>query len=334
MKKFTLIFALLTLLSPVTLVVAQSDISGVWEGELAVNDTTQITVLFTLEANGGGYEASLNAPDQAALTDIAADSVDLSGANLSIAISSISGEFNGVVDDGRIDGTWTQQGTSFPLVLLPYVEPLLSAQDMDLLKGSWVGILRPIPNGDLELPVVFRFEDQESDFITLFDSPSQGANDIPVTDVELDGDQLAMAVPMIGGKMTGTLVGDRINGTWAQQGIELELVLERGEYQEESLAISAADAARIAGAWHGSIGPLTIVTRFETDAAGLTRGYMDSPDQGAEGIPISSATITGDELVFRIDVLDGTFTGTLNATEIIGTWEQQGQQMPTTLSKN
>ena len=60
---------------------------------------------------------------------------------------------------------------------------------------------------------------------------------------------------------------------------------------------------------------------------------MDSPDQGAEGIPLSSVRIKGDSLLVEAKAIGGKFSGRFeNDTTIIGEWFQ-GTGLPLQLKK-
>ena len=103
---------------------AQADISGVWEGVLAVG-ANEIDVQFTLTGDGsGGYTAVMDAPDQPSITNMAVDSVSLTDGALNMTISSVSGEYNGNLESGVINGTWTQQGQDFVVLVGVHRAPI------------------------------------------------------------------------------------------------------------------------------------------------------------------------------------------------------------------
>ena len=76
---------------------------------------------------------------------------------------------------------------------------------------------------------------------------------------------------------------------------------------------------------------LPLVFRIERGRGERGTGTMDSPDQGAMGIPVESIVLRADRSVtLRCSAVRGEFTGTLNAdaSEIDGTWSQGGQVFP------
>jgi pimeloyl-ACP methyl ester carboxylesterase len=72
-----------------------------------------------------------------------------------------------------------------------------------------------------------------------------------------------------------------------------------------------------------------------TPGAAALHATLDSVDQGANGIPVSSVTLKDGTLTLDVAAAHATYTGTLNptATEIKGTWTQ-GQSLPLDLHKS
>ena len=97
-------------------------------------------------------------------------------------------------------------------------------------------------------------------------------------------------------------------------------------------------APTIDGVWVGTLDvgamKLRIVFHVATTDAGLT-ATMDSPDQGAKGIVVSSAVRTGDAVKFDVAVAHGGFAGTLSKDleTMTGTWSQGGNELPLVLTR-
>ena len=89
-----------------------------------------------------------------------------------------------------------------------------------------------------------------------------------------------------------------------------------------------------AGVWQGTlnVGAITLrmVIELKKNDAGEWTGAMDSPDQGAFGIPIDSATFADGILRFESKKVSGKFEGKLAADgkEIVGDWKQGGMSLP------
>src|SRR5690242_13210781 len=99
----------------------------------------------------------------------------------------------------------------------------------------------------------------------------------------------------------------------------------------------AARSQDVAGLWLGTLrlGPseLRLGLHIDRSEKGLT-ATLDSLDQGAAGIPVSSITQDGRSVRIEINALSGTFEGTLNAagSEMSGTW-QQAVSLPLTFTR-
>jgi len=69
----------------------------------------------------------------------------------------------------------------------------------------------------------------------------------------------------------------------------------------------------LAGTWLGTLDAggvkLRIVFNVTVDSAGARKASMDSPDQGANGIPVGSVTLTGDSVKFGVPAVMGGFDG-------------------------
>ena len=102
-------------------------LEGSWTGKLSVQGT-QLTLVFHVEKDkNNGFIGTMDSPDQsvkgvpATVNSLTADSVD-------IAISSIGARYLGKQQGDYIQGTFTQFGRSFPLMLNRGVEELKRPQ--------------------------------------------------------------------------------------------------------------------------------------------------------------------------------------------------------------
>lgn len=91
---------------------------------------------------------------------------------------------------------------------------------------------------------------------------------------------------------------------------------------------------QIVGSWMGELEiqgtklPLIINVKHENNVYSST---LDSPLQGAAGIPIDKTTFVNNELSFENSAMNAKFKGTLKDSEIIGTFNQNGMVLPLTL---
>jgi pimeloyl-ACP methyl ester carboxylesterase len=85
------------------------------------------------------------------------------------------------------------------------------------------------------------------------------------------------------------------------------------------------------GAWSGTLeaGPqkLAIVVNISIKDGKLS-ATLDSPDQGAVGIPIDSVAVDGSRIRFAIQSATLSYEGSLTAGKIEGTFTQAGQKFP------
>lgn len=101
-----------------------------------------------------------------------------------------------------------------------------------------------------------------------------------------------------------------------------------------ALAISPVCMAQsqIAGDWHGTLSAggseLRLVLHITAAKDGGLTATLDSVDQGANGIPVTSVALKDSKLSLVVDAVHGTYDGTVNkdASAIDGTWSQ-GQPM-------
>jgi fermentation-respiration switch protein FrsA (DUF1100 family) len=95
-----------------------------------------------------------------------------------------------------------------------------------------------------------------------------------------------------------------------------------------AVAATMAQAQDIAGDWQGTLntgaGELRLVLHITKAADGTLKATLDSVDQGANGIPVSSIALKSSKLSLGIDAVHGTYEGTVSADgkTISGTWSQ------------
>ncbi len=91
----------------------------------------------------------------------------------------------------------------------------------------------------------------------------------------------------------------------------------------------------ITGTWNGTLKTQGIKIRLVFNLSKTNNGFtatMDSPDQGAKGIPMTSATFENNILTLTLDAAKITYTSkSVSADSITGTFSQMGQNFPLTL---
>jgi pimeloyl-ACP methyl ester carboxylesterase len=99
-----------------------------------------------------------------------------------------------------------------------------------------------------------------------------------------------------------------------------------------------AEAQSVIGDWQGTLkapaAELRVVVHVVAGPSGLS-GTLDSPDQGAKGIPLTAVALTDTTLTFSVPAVNGSYTGvvTPQGSTINGTWTQAGSALPLVLSR-
>ncbi len=203
--------------------------------------------------------------------------------------------------------------------------------------GDWKGTISPSPV--VKLPLVLHVtETPGGGLAATFDSPDQGTWGIPVATITFKDRELVFEAPAIKGRFVGTIdeAGKEIPGVWFQTG-DLPLKLTRAEAAE----VAPPDLpAKLDGLWEGTLklGPamtLRLVLRVKRVANGPLLVAIDSPDQGANGIPVSAIAVKDGTLTFESKTIQGNYSGKLDLEggSIVGEWKQGGAALPLVLKK-
>lgn len=134
-------------------------------------------------------------------------------------------------------------------------------------------------------------------------------------------------------------VGDcrgRLCYHFSHRGEQMKAIVSRWIVFTAVLAVALASKcyaqAQLAGDWQGTLSAggaqLRLVLHIAAGKDGALTATLDSVDQGAYGIPVSSISFSDSKLNLVVDAVHGAYTGTVNkdATEIDGTWTQ-GQSL-------
>jgi fermentation-respiration switch protein FrsA (DUF1100 family) len=219
------------------------------------------------------------------------------------------------------------------MIFLASTVMVASAQD---IVGDWQGALKA---GGAELRLVLHITKGEGgELKATLDSVDQGANGIPVSAITLKDSQLNLTVDAVRGTYEGKVnaAGTQIAGTWSQ-GQPLPLVFERAASPAKT-EHKPAKPSDIDGAWMGTLDAgamkLRVVFHITNTEDGLT-ATMDSPDQNAKGLPVTSITRDGTALKMELKQMAGRFEGRIDKdlTTIEGTWTQGGSNLPLVLKR-
>lgn len=333
MKHFIRSFLLLLALVAGSQTQAQEDISGVWAGSLQVAPDTSIAVHFTLSRENGQWQAVLNSPDVGAIKNMPASSVRFDGTALDIEVAALSGSYAGRLAGGSFTGEWRQPGSNIPMSLEPYTAAVLSDEAVAVLLGSWNGKL-VAPGVSFTIMIAFS-RNEAGAVIGTLTNVDAGNQQTAMSDITLEGSVFTFRVPQAQAEYRGSLEGDSITGQLRQGPQNMELNFTRGEVVAEvpQLALTEADYTQLAGRWSGQLGPLTIVLRVERNDAGAIVVFIDSPTQGANGLVVTSASLVDGKLEVALNVPPASYSGTLSAGVIDGSWNQGGGSNPLQLKR-
>lgn len=310
------------------------DIVGDWQGAIDTGMGQLRLVLHISKGTDGALKATLDSIDQGA-NGIPVNAVTLKDSKLNLDVTAVQGTYDGkVAADGKtISGTWSQT-KDFPLEFKRATAPIKTehkpAKPTDI-DGTWEGVL---DTGMAKLRVVFHIGNTEDGLMATMDSPDQNVKGMPTTGVTRDGTSLKIEAKQIGGVYAGKIAADlqSITGTWSQGGADLPLVLKRTKDQAE-VEHKAVAPSDIDGAWLGTVDmgsiKLRVVFRITNSDEGL-KAKLDSPDQGATGIPTSAVKRDGTSLRIEMNNIAATFDGTISSDKnsIDGKWAQGGKTVP------
>jgi pimeloyl-ACP methyl ester carboxylesterase len=228
----------------------------------------------------------------------------------------------------------TSIGLGVAIVLCGWIAGDASAQD---IVGDWQGTLKA---GPAELRLVLHITGASPDGLkATLDSIDQNAHGIPINSISIRKSVLTFRADSIGGSYDGRLnaAGTSIAGTWTQ-GQSLPLDFQRMTTAPKKPA-QPGKPSDIDGAWSGTletgVGSLRVVFHITNTDQGLT-ATLDSPDQGANGIPMTAVKRDGSSLRIEAKPIAGEFQGQISKdlSSIAGTWTQNGQSLPLTLKRN
>ena len=109
-----------------------------------------------------------------------------------------------------------------------------------------------------------------------------------------------------------------------------------------SIAIAQSAFAldnNFAGTWQGTLKiqtmELRVVFHLQSDSTGAMKATLDSPDQGAKGIPVDNVAMRKDSLILTINAIGGSYEGMVHPGDsvITGTWKQRGASLPLDLHR-
>ncbi|HZU28877.1 MAG TPA: alpha/beta fold hydrolase [Bryobacteraceae bacterium] len=223
-----------------------------------------------------------------------------------------------------------------PLAVAALSAVAICALRAQTITGDWLGTLHV---GPAELRLVLHITAADAGFKGTMDSIDQpAANGTPLDSISLKDSKLTFAVAAVHGSYEGTVNADAsaITGTWTQkQTFPLEFRRPPAGFKEMH---KPAKPSEIDGAWMGTLDmkliKLRVIFHLINTEDGLT-ATLDSPDQGAMGLPATSVARDGKSVTITLKQIAGEFTGELNPVldAIEGSWTQAGNTTPLNLTR-
>ena len=221
------------------------------------------------------------------------------------------------------------------LLLLP---SSFALAQQNTAAGRWEGSVE-LPF--MKLGIIVNLKKNDAAWTGTMNIPSQAYND--AVDVSIEGTDITVKMrgvpgdPIYRGKLSED--GRFISGELTQSGRKLPFKLERLT-EAESAARQTYGATPekgqpgvgIEGNWQGTIDAanLRLVVKISKASDGTLAAKIDSPDQGTSDLQVDSVVMNEKTLRLEIKRIGASFEGTIGAdgSELSGTWEQQGGQLP------
>ncbi len=203
--------------------------------------------------------------------------------------------------------------------------------------GDWEGKLEV---QGMKLTILFHITKDGDKYASTMDSPDQGASGIPMDKTTVKDSDLTIEAASMGMKFNATIAedGSEIVGTFNQGPMSLPLKLKKVSTEKVDVPRGDFNSPEILGDWNGVLdvqGMQLAVVFHLMEENGYLKGTMDSPDQGAKGIPMESATYEKGVLTIKASNMGMEYSAKLNTDKlkIEGTFTQGGMEIPLNLTK-
>jgi pimeloyl-ACP methyl ester carboxylesterase len=203
----------------------------------------------------------------------------------------------------------------------------------DALLGTWEGRIDP---ADLDLFVVLRFEAGPDGPTGSLDVPLQGATDLPLEEIEAQGDgHVRFVAPTLPGTpvFEGDLNGDELAGTFTQGDVAVPFELGRAG---ERAAVPTPEGW--AGSWSGVLAPdrapLPMRLAIASEGGRMT-ATLALPSQLRDDVEARPASSVDGGVTFELPALpaDARLGLRLVDGRLVGTFQQEGVTFPITFTR-
>lgn len=235
------------------------------------------------------------------------------------------------------DVTFKREGPVEEASPLDYSFDETSTSDV---RGFWKGVVEPIPEMEVEFIMKIGMSDK-GELGGSVDIPAQGATGLPVKSVSVQDTNVSVKLNLAQMGFSGTFgeKGTQMEGEWGGPGGKIPIRFVRfdpnaDEHEEVELSFdSPSDKPDLRGHWEGVLevqgARLRLVLHIGATPGGEFHGTLDSPDQGATGIPIHSVQFDPPEAFMDWKALAAKFNGKLSedGASLEGKFIQLGNEM-------
>jgi RNA polymerase sigma factor (sigma-70 family) len=362
--KMTIVAGVVVLLAAGTTVVAVKAVNtartrtalatmqGDWEGVVQA-DQARLRLVLKIFKTNDTYLAAIDSIDQGA-EDIPVTKLSARADFIHAELPALGADYQAALsaDGTEMSGTWEQLNHSFPLTLKRTTdadrveEPMTAAEyarrpDSDL-QGAWEGVFKV---GSVNLRLDLRIaEPTAGTFRAQLDSVDQGVRNLPVTTLTYHRPVIRFEMSSISGVFEGSLDGrgDQMTGTWTQLSAKYPLTFQLVKENTQTAADAQKDYGQgasyeVEGHWKGALNVKQVVLHIVFHIASMPDGSysatMDSPDQGASGIPATTVQFTYPNIRMEWNGFGGVFTGKLENGKLSGTWHRGNVALPLQLER-
>lgn len=192
------------------------------------------------------------------------------------------------------------------------------------LDGAWEGNLNVMGT---KLAIVIHIDTNKHLYST--DSPDQGAYDLPMEELYLSKDSIALKSSQLSAIFTAKLKNDQLQGTFSQRGFKIPIQLDKQKNGKKLDREQQKLLEKIQGTWSGALNvqgnSLTIRFNFSQNPLKIT---MDSPDQQAYDIPANLISISADSVEIEVKSIGVKYKATIKDDCMEGTFFQMNISLP------
>ena len=336
---------------------ALATMQGNWEGTLNMGPE-KLRLVFRIFETNGVYRATVDSIDQGA-QDIPIPKLSAHSHSIHMVAPALAVDYQATLnsDGTAMTGKFKQLNVSTLLILTRTAAPdtiaTLSPEQYaprpdSALQGEWDGTLK-VRQTSLRLNLRIA-ETAPGTFQALMDSPDQGVMNLPVTSLTFHPPTVRFEMAGIDGSFQGNLneSDDELAGTWTQLRKKFPLKFERVQTNTPPTVETEKDYGQgglfqIQGHWNGAMQvdmgarggktELRIVFNIAQMPDGSYSATLDSPDQGAKGIPATLVDFTFPNLHMELKQIGGVFEGKLENGRLSGTWHQGKAAIPLQLQR-